>query len=206
MPVDPEAARSKFQAVVDGDPDRTTPASMVAGNLLVALDESKVKTPDLVFLSNELSRQRLPQIAAAVGGVLLVRDPKSIGGRLVLAAVYDGLQYFDLSREALREAERIFEEDPAASAPYTKMDLIGSTGRSYFTEGDYQKVIELFEGSGDPERFRFPLALSHDRLGNYDKAFAYFTRILEAGEPEVQVLQASEYLAKPEYAEFVNEP
>lgn len=206
MPVDPDGARAAFQAVVDGDPDKTTPASVVAANLLVALDESKVTTPHLVYLSNELSRQRMPQIAATLGGVLLVRDPKSIGGRLVLAAVYDGLQYFDLSRQTLQEAERIFQEDPGASAPYTRIDLTGSAGRSYFTQGDYQKVIELFESSSDPERFRLALALSHEQLGNYDRAFAYFTQIVEAGEPAAQALQASEHLEKPEYSEFVNQP
>ncbi len=122
LPESVERGRVVLQKVVDADPEKSTAAATVASNLLLGLDQGV--TADLVLLADELNRRRLPHLAATVGGVLLVREPDSVAGRLVFAALYDGLQYFDLSLLMLRDAAKVIGEKPDSSVPFTRDDVI----------------------------------------------------------------------------------
>jgi tetratricopeptide (TPR) repeat protein len=206
LPVDPEAARALLQDILDLDPSRATREGIIAGNLQLILDETTAKAPDLVFLSDELNRLRMPQLAVALGGVLLAREPQSIAGRLVLSSAFDGLQYYDLSMEHLNHAAAALRESPEASAPFTVNDLTASFGRTYLRMGEFRKAVDQFLASGDADRFVFALGLAYQGLEEFEKAYSAFQRSIELGEPEQQVAQARRHLERDEYDPFRPEP
>ena len=200
LPESLQRGRVLLQQVVQADPEKGTPAAAVAGNLLLGLDEGA--TPDLVQLADDLNSRRLPHLAATVGGVLLVREPDSVAGRLVFAAIYDGLQYFDLSLLMLRDAAKVIGENPQASAPFTRDDVIASQGRTHFRMGNHQKAVDAFLSADDPRKFHLALGLGYEKLGDSRKAFDYFTQVVEGGGTGPQLVRASEHLARQEYSGF----
>ena len=185
MPVDATAARGKFQAMVDADPGVTEQPTMIAQNLQVALADSRVNAADLVMLADDLNRARLPQIATAVGGLLLSRDPDSIAARLVLASVYDGMRYFDLALEILDEASVIILDNPAAAAgQFGRDDLVASYARAYMRKGDFQKAVDMFLSADNPARFRFGLGVAYESMEDYEKAYAIFQEVADGANPQ----------------------
>jgi len=204
LPESLEDGRAVLQKVVDADPDRSDAAVAVAANLLLGLSEGT--TVDLVRLADELNRRFLPHLAAAVGGVILVREPDSVAGRLVFAAVYDGLQYYDLSLLMLRDAAKVLSEKPDSSAPFTRDDVIASQGRTYLRMGNQQQAVDAFLSADNPDKFALALGLAFEQLQDYRKAFGYFTKVVEGEGTGPQLVRASEHLAKQEYAEFQQEP
>ncbi len=206
MPVDPDRARAILQEVVDADPDGKTEPGIIAGNLLRGMDSSQAETADLVYLSEEFGRLRMPHLGATVGGLILLQDPHSIAGRLVMSSIYDGLRYFDLSIEILGQATRILREHPEASAPFTQTDLVANFGRTYFRMGNYKKAIEIFESAEKPERFQFAMGLAYENQGDYENAFRVFSDVIQLGRPEQHVAQSRVHLNKDEYAPFKNAP
>ena len=141
-----------------------------------------------------------------MGGILLVREPDSVAGRLVFAAVYDGLQYFDLSLLMLRDAAKVIGEKPDSSAPFTWDDVVASQGRAHFRMGNHQQAVDAFLSADNPQKFFLVLGLAYENLQDYRKAFDYFIKVVEGGGTGPQLVRASEHLAKEEYSAFQNEP
>ncbi len=204
LPESVERGREILQKVVDADPEKSDGASTVASNLLLGLDQGNAA--DLVQLADELNARRLPHLAATVGGVLLVREPDSVAGRLVFAALYDGLRYFDLSLLMLRDAAKVIGEKPDSSVPFTRDDVIASQGRTYLRMGNDRQAVQAFLSADNPQKFFLPLGLAYERLHDYRKAYDYFIQVVEGGGAGPELVMASEHLAQEEYSAFENEP
>ena len=175
----------------------------MAANLRVVLTAPEVFTDDLVLLAHQLNRDSYPQIAAAVCGLMLRRDPESVPGRVMLAYVYDTMRYFDLALQVLDEVSDILAGYPEGSGPFSVADLSSHYGRIYFRMGNYSEAIKALEATEDPDRFTFTLALSHENLGEYEEAYELFRRVVDReGVPAAQTTGAHQHLEKDLYAPF----
>jgi len=206
MPIDAERAAQVLMEVIGPNPDPSDQAAAVASNLHLVVTAPEVETDDLVRLAAQLNQFRFPQLGAAVSGLILERDPESVPGRIVLAFIYDNMRYFDLALTELNEASQILTGPAGESAGLTLEDLYPHYGRVYYRMGDYAHAVEALTASPDPGRYAFTLAICHEHLEDFSRAYKLFRRVIDRGSPEQEVVQARAHLEKEVYANLRGDP
>jgi tetratricopeptide (TPR) repeat protein len=200
MPVDAAKSKELLDAVVAKNPGVSNRPVAIAKNLVTAMTNPAVTSDDTLRMAADLMQIAYPQVGVAVCGYVLAREPQSIGARLVLGLIYDSMRYSDMSLARLEEVRGLIERR-ATSEPgeFTLAMLQAHFGRVYSHMGKDREAIAAFEATDDPGRFNLIIALSYERLGEYDKAYDHFTRVVLKGEPVPQVNEAKKHLALDQY-------
>ena len=200
MPIDAAKSKELLDAVVAKSQGTGGRPVAIAKNLVIAMTNPAVTSDATLRLAADLMQLSFPQMGVAVCGFVLAREPQSIGARLVLGLIYDGMRYYDMALARLEEVRGVIQRR-ATSEPgeFTLPMLQAHLGRVYSHMGKDREAIAAFQATDDPGRFNLIIGLSYERLGEYDKAFDHFTRVVVKGEPAPQVNEAKKHLALDHY-------
>jgi tetratricopeptide (TPR) repeat protein len=207
MPVDADRAKALFDGVVGKGGGTNDRAVTMAKNLTIALTNPAVGADDTLRMAADLVQLSYPQIATAVCGLVLAREPQNLGARLMLGFIYDHLGYYDLALARIDEVKGLVTARGTSEPGQISLtDLNSHYGRVYFHMGEYRKAIDAFSAAKSPERFDLFVGLSYEKLGDLAKAYDHLSRVVAAGQPEALVKEAKARLAADQYAPFRKSP